>query len=305
VKRKKVMYAVAVLLTSCSAVWADLASQFPGFTSVNYEVGQSGLKSNYDSTRLGTTIPTGMMTFETSHVQYPGVSGTVPSPGGTVGLLFDEGAIGVRVDGGDLVVQVASAVNPQTGVNYGGTDYGQGDVFVTVKDTVGVRQFALLNDWARGSTGGPLALNGGYFIDAQNFHTAGGAGGTSLEGYLVRLTDESHVLRYGGTAAYTTAYDVDGLDYRAYAKGGTDKWDAELATTSFSDSGKTWYIQTWTVSLNWLSSDSVFDIGLHVAPSCGNDQIGLLADVVVPVPGAILLGMLGLSAAGLKLRKFA
>lgn len=38
----------------------------------------------------------------------------------------------------------------------------------------------------------------------------------------------------------------------------------------------------------------------------GGDNVGLLLDnvSVVPVPGAILLGMLGLSAVGIKLRKF-
>jgi hypothetical protein len=45
----------------------------------------------------------------------------------------------------------------------------------------------------------------------------------------------------------------------------------------------------------------VFEISLHQTTSCGNDQIGMVA--AVPLPGAVVLGMLGLGAAGWRLRR--
>ncbi|NLF29427.1 MAG: hypothetical protein GX591_00915, partial [Planctomycetes bacterium] len=56
-----------------------------------------------------------------------------------------------------------------------------------------------------------------------------------------------------------------------------------------------WFVQTWTFPVTWLSSAGTFDLGLHATTSCGNDQIAMLTDISpVPVPGAVLLGMLGL-----------
>lgn len=46
-------------------------------------------------------------------------------------------------------------------------------------------------------------------------------------------------------------------------------------------------------------------ISIHMSNWCGNDSINLTGDVAVPVPGAVLLGILGLGVAGWKLRKFA
>ncbi len=306
-KRTGVLSAGAVLLVFCSAGWADLApiwggktnleAAFSGFTSVA-EVGVSGAKSSYDTTRTGTTRPATMVTFEDARVSYPGV-GTVPSPGGPVGAQFDEGALGVKVAGGNLVIQVATAFNPQTGVRYNNTYYGQGDIFITVDDSDGVSQFALLNAWP-GQNNAYYTLNGGYFAQAQSFHTGIGGSGINLQGHLVSLTADTQVLRYGGTAAYTPSYagGVGGLDYRAFAQGGTDVGDAGLPTPTLIDG---YWVQTWDFDLNWLSLDPGFTLGLHVAPSCGNDQIGLVT--AVPVPGAVILGLAGFGTVGLLKRR--
>ena len=143
---RRLAFAAALAVVLCSVGWADpwLADQFAGYETV-WEVGVSGLQSSYyTDTQSGTTLPDYMFTLGPDRVSYPHGVGEVPSPGGLVGENFDEGALGVKVEGGNLVVQVAGGLNPLTGYYYDGwkTWYGQGDVFVTVEDTVGIRQYA-------------------------------------------------------------------------------------------------------------------------------------------------------------------
>ncbi|MCD6304138.1 MAG: hypothetical protein J7M21_04165 [Planctomycetes bacterium] len=316
IERRKVRI-LSVLAVGCIAVLlaggtarADLASEFNGYDSIN-EVGVSGLRSSYhQAIRAGDPLPDFMFTLGPDRVSYPHGIGTVPSPGGSTGRAFDNGRLGVRVENGLALIRMAGALNPLTGRYYGGwhTWYSQGDLFLTVEDSAGISQFALLNAWPRdGST--PRSLNGGHFTLAQAFHTQGGAGGSSLEGHLVRLAGDADVALAGGSGAYYVGYNPApvGLDYRTYAQGGLDIGDAALAHTSTIDTGlggvdMTWYIQTWTVPLGWLSSDSTFTIGLHSAASCGNDQIGMIAQVgeppIVPAPGAFVLASLGLATVG-------
>ena len=229
-KRVVVFCAGVILIVSSSTVWADLSSEFSGYHVVS-EVGVSGLQSSYYmDTKSGITLPDYMFSLGPQHVSYPHGVGQVPSPGGSVGRFFDEGVIGVRVQGGDLTIQVAGGLNPLEGYYYSGwkTWYGQGDVFVTVEDTAGISHFALLNSWPRDGSGSYRQLNGGHFNTAQDFHTVGGGGGTSLEGHLVSLSAYSDVVRTGGTGSYYPNYSSPpvGLDYRVYAQGGEDIGDA-------------------------------------------------------------------------------
>lgn len=293
--------AVAFLFL-CSAASADLASVFDGYAAVR-EIGVSGLQSSYYApTKAGNTLPGYMVSLGPDRVSYPHGIGEVPSPGGSIGRAFDQGVIGMKLVGGDLLIRFAGALNPLTGYYYGGwnTWYGQGDVFVTVEDTLGVSHFALLNSWARDAAGSYRALNGGYFDAAQAFHTGGG-GGPDLQGHLVSLSAYSDVVRTGGRGSYRPSYSSgglpQGLDYRVYAQGGADIGDAGLEHFSVNEFGQDWFVQTWTLPTNWLSSDPVFTLGLHTAPSCSNDQIGMVS--VVPVPGALLLGLAGFGTIGL------
>ena len=281
-----------VFFLSCSAVWADLASEFGGFTYVD-EVGVSGLQSSNGATKL----PTSMFTLGGDRVSYPSGVGTVPSPGGTTGKNFDQGILGVKTEGGNLVVKLAGGLNPETG--YWSSDwssrYGQGDVFLTVDDgAAGVQNFALLSGWGDNVHLGKSSET--YYNQAQAFHA-------DYEGFLVELTSAGDVVLTSGAGTYPPASSSPaGLDYRIFAQDGTGIGSANLQSGSVVD-GQTWYIQTWTIPLSWLTTDSVFTLGLHAATSCSNDQIGMVTDIVTPVPAAAILGMLGLSVAGWRLRK--
>lgn len=319
--RSIVWIVVLLLMTATGVSRADLADEFDGFTRVQ-EAGVSGLTSSYYDWAQSspTALPASQEVLGSDRVSYPYGIGTVPSPGTSVARNFDEGALGVMRDGTDLVIKVAGGLDPETGFYYSGwnTWYGQGDVFLSVLDSTHVvRHYALLNAWARDAQGDPRTLDGGHFDQAQAFHTTGGESGSSLEGHLVRLADLDDIVLAGGSGAYAPTYSPppEGLDYRVFAQGGTDLGDADLDTSGrASDAGlggvvQTWYIQEWRFPMEWLSTDKYFTLGLHKAASCGNDQIGMLTSItkpitpqddppVVPAPGAMALGGVGLALVG-------
>jgi len=302
-----------VLAGTCPTALADpstgqLDATFSGFTSVN-DVTVSGLRSSYYTDIMqGDLLPTSLFTLGPDRVSYPSGIGTRPSPAGSIGRAFDEGMLGILVDGDNLIIRVAGGLDPRSGYRHLGWNswYSQGDVFLTIEDT-SVSHFALLNEWARDG-GTPINLNQGHFNKAMNFHVAGDDG-ASLEGHLVKLTADEQVALVGGAGSYSPTYGGTpaGVDFRVYAQGGKDLGDAGLVHTSVVDYGlnsvqQTWYIQTWTVPMEWLSSSPEFTIGLHKAVSCGNDQIGMIAEITrttsVPAPPAVLLGLLGVSMTG-------
>ncbi|NLF30991.1 MAG: hypothetical protein GX591_08910, partial [Planctomycetes bacterium] len=240
------------------AALADLSGAFDGFDAV-FESRVSGLTSSYfDYTRaggVGDYVPDTLFALGSGRVVYPHGIGSVPSPGGSIGRMFDQGALGVKLVGDDLVVQLAGTMDPRTGYyhSYFGVWYGQGDVFLTVADDDGVRQYALLNAWARRYDGSGRRLDGGHYDDAQAFHLNGGANGAGLEGHLIRLNESGDVVCVGGDGAYAPDYtpQPQGLDHRVFAQGGSDLGDAGLALGTTRDLGldnveQDWFVQTWT-----------------------------------------------------------
>ncbi len=306
-KRMLTLMAAVAALAATQAARADLATSFAGFQVVG-GAGTSGLQSSYYTPVKNGTAVTGITALPTlgpGAVTYPGGVGALPSPGhasSNLGRFFDIGMIGVKFVGSQVVVQLASAIDPRVGYQTGGTWYNQGDVFLTVDDSAaGVKHFALLNTWARDGSGNTRTLGGGStFNSAQAFHLTGGAGASSLEGHLVSLSQNSHVQNSGGNGAYTSGNAPAGLDMRVFAKGGTDQGDASLGfgvTTDIGMSGlQNYYLQSWTFDRSLLSSDGSFNFALHSAASCGNDQIdgNFQAPTQVPAPGAAVLALLGL-----------
>ena len=131
--------------------------------------------------------------------------------------------------------------------------------------------------------------------------------------YWVTLSDRAHK---GGEAefdilddktAWVYTYWLDVLDqnednandvqkaiwYLENEDDGVDNWLVDLAEKAIDDN-------------DWKNTN-IMVMSLWNDYSCANGYSGNAQDhlVRVPVPGAILLGLLGLGAAGLKLRKFA
>ena len=195
----------------------------------------------------------------------------------------------------------------------------------------GVRQYALTNSWASDS-GGPINIGGTFYNDAKTFHTAAGPGYRSTnEGTLVEFdmtqvdphaTEVREVALVGGPNAFSADgfYPV-GMDGRVFAQDddpAVSPINANLVHTSTTEGSQTLYIQTWTIPLSALTVFDTsldpgnkygFDMGLHKMASCGNDQIGLTVrltdEAPVPAPAALILGMLGLSIVGVRMRKHA
>ena len=287
-------------LVGVSAAQADLVTAFSGFATIN-EVGLSGMTSSYAADtanivpRSGASIASSLATFGPARVNYPGV-GTVPSPGGSAAHGYDEGVLGVRVSGNNLVVQLASGIDPLTGTFNSGwnTWYGQGDMFIAVDDGGSVNHFALLTSWARDGANAPQNIGQGTFASAQAFHLGAGVGGGTREGNLVKLMADADIALSGGPGSYNPGNAPAGLDLRAYATGGVDLGDTNLVHNSTTDGGQTWYIQTWTVPMGLLANASQFSISLHNSPTCSNDQIG--GEFLVPEPGTLLTLALGVGA---------
>lgn len=297
------IFAYALVFLGAGLACADFIQEFSGFDSIR-ETGVSGLVSSYFGDLQaglpvsGPYIAGNLAQFGPQRVTYPSGIGAVPSPGGEIGLNFDQGALGIRVDGDQLVVKLATALDPTSGYYHTGWKswYGQGDVFLSVADGEGVNHFALLNVWARDDKGNPRNYNNNYFNKGENFHLKGGTKNAALEGHLIALQNDSDVLLTGGTGAYGQSNAPAGLDRRVFASGGLDLGEAGLVLGSFMEDGRRWYTQTWSFALSSITSAKNFDVGLHAAASCGNDQIGGRFNVVVPEPSSLLLLICGLLA---------
>ncbi len=297
--RSNFLLTIATLMIGTGFCYADLIDSFSGLDAV-FEVGVSGLQSSYycdtksNQAVTGPSTSTELAVLGDSRVCYPSGVGEVPSPGGSVGTHFDQGGLGFLADGDSLVLMFAGGLDPNSGYYYSGwnTWYSQGDLFLTVSDSTGISHYALLNSWARDNSGDPININADYYAQAEAFHVSGGVGGSSLEGHLVKLDSDSDVSIIGGRGAYSTGNVPDGFDLRVFAQGGTDLGNANLTHGEIADTDHTWYAQSWTIPLASLSADGEFEVALHTAATCGNDQIGLTMSV--PEPSTILLSLSGL-----------
>jgi hypothetical protein len=302
--RSTLLLVIVFVLGTTTFARADLLDAFGDFNAV-WGIDQSGRISSYhadtaDGLALtGTTTGGAIALLDPQLVSYPSGVGPVPSPGGAIGRQFDQGALGINVANDRVYFQLATTLDPRSAYyhNGWGTWYGQGDLFVDVADSGGVRHYALLNTWARDDDDSLINLNRGHFNAARDFHVSGGTGGASLEGHLIALDSDDDVAIAGGRGAYNPNNAPTGLDLRVYAAGGSDLGDGSLSIETISHDARDWYVQGWDVPLTSLSADATFDLGLHAAASCGNDQIGSMN--TVPEPAALtslLVGGLALFA---------
>jgi len=139
-----------------------------------------------------------------------------------------------------------------------------------------------------------------------------------LSGAPFNLSNTTDIaIRRDGTFFLTSTYDIYTIDVSTGALtlqhnlGPPGSSTHALAGISFSTDGPDNVLFGYDIN----GSDDIYQYNIsggYVASSFALDFIsgfnagrGDLATITVPVPGAVLLGLLGLSAAGIKLRKFA
>jgi hypothetical protein len=227
------------------------------------------MRSSYHGHRMDDEVFRSLPQFTAEPLRY-GDDGR-PAPGGRRGLAYDEGVLAYKVEHGELVLAVASPLDPRRWHASRGSLVGQGDLFVTV-DQGGVRHFALLNEMQEARD----VRHDGYFVPAQRFRHP--AEEESLVGRLVELTGEEDVLLSGGDQGHARhGNSPEGLDERAFARGGRVLGAGEVQHYSLDCTGQKveWIVSEWTLPLHALGDASApMTLALHVAPSCGNDQIG-------------------------------
>lgn len=173
-----------------------------------------------------------------------------------------------------------------SGVSF--TALGSGDEWVAGDGTTGSYQ---VSSWPSGAI---LGGGGYYWIYGNVFgwtEVSGSGGKISFDN-----ADASYVeLGYAsGSTFFLEAYDADDnlID--------SDNGPANRRYLEGNESGPgTLYVSSASHNIAYVL---VHDDGNYW---CIDNVTTDATDIVVPVPGAILLGLLGLSAAGIKLRKFA
>lgn len=149
-------------------------------------------------------------------------------------------------------------------------------------------------DAARISEGNPLSYT-------HDLNRVVGAGDTIVGAYLELdfTNDEAE----GDDVGSWWIFEWDDEEYATVAYNGSD-WVAVEDGAELDDG-----VYSIVLDIDWLDDDGMLDVTVAVRNNLGaadawldHSRVYGTAEVV-PVPGAVLLGMLGLSAAGLRLRK--
>lgn len=280
---------IAVLIAGASAqrtLAGDLGDRLAerGLTVLAEEAGTTGRHSTYHGRTIDRLERGELPRLGDDRVRFG--HGPQPSPGGSTGRHFDEGALACRLDraANTLTVAVAAGADPQRWYRAGSfarSPHGQGDLFVDVLTRGGdVLHFALLNPMDEGRDVGHKGL---YRQATELRHT-----GRAKPGDLVRITREEHIAKSGGRRGFERhGNSPRGLDERVLAQGGTVVDGARLeryevvAHQPLINNDDTWYVSQWTLPLAALGTaeDPAKVLALHIATTCGNDQIGAVLEL--------------------------
>jgi hypothetical protein len=154
-----------------------------------------------------------------------------------------------------------------------------------------------------------LSFGSEYYVDIQKYADRGGVGGTTpLEYKTAALYRQWLDGPLSGYADSTYQLAMWSLEQEAVFNGGLNKWvDAATGNplASVYQVGQTVVTDLIDSVGNPSDLGNVRVMTLWTSWSLTGGFSGYAQDLlVVPVPAAVLLGMLGLTAAGLKLRRF-
>jgi len=138
-----------------------------------------------------------------------------------------------------------------------------------------------------------VAADGHIWLDVYDATPEAQFSGTWFGYYLDSTVGYGNGLQDGGGFFYSdTSLNNDGMDHMFAYKGQGDTIDLP---SPWLDAvvGPAYHILAWE------------DLAAPYTDGDYTDMVVMVESVMVPVPGAVLLGMLGLSVAGVKLRKYA
>jgi len=138
------------------------------------------------------------------------------------------------------------------------------------------------------NSSGDVWLNTMYELDGETLRTPDRSFGSQWFGFYLDSTAATG--NNDGIWYSDSSKNVDGYDHMFAYQGVGDTFN--VPNVGWKEIGSSYYFLAWedlngTVGADWNYTDMVV----------------MIESVRVPVPGAVLLGMLGLSAAGLRLRK--
>jgi len=143
----------------------------------------------------------------------------------------------------------------------------------------------------------------GTYNDAGDLTPGTIAAGTAVNSYLIHVDPEGtapSLVTYEGSITFSNR--ILGVIVNAQSLNDSDSV-LGIDTTTYWQSGSYWSYRglEWTPQDEVLISISLDGMTMHLEASNVLDNIRVVE--AVPVPGAVLLGMLGLSVVGVKLRK--
>ncbi len=138
---------------------------------------------------------------------------------------------------------------------------------------------------------------------SENFYELESDFSGLTEGYSVVLPPATYSGDTGGASNYGIPGELWGIKFHK-AEPGSSTWSFEFDSTKQPMWGDFYVVDGAVVDQGKKTIPYAYNAGF-TSFDCGDGKHIAVPDTVVPVPGAVLLGILGVAVAGIKLRKFA